>query len=68
MDYDIALDVLAKHHSVGRVHCQLAEWKVKAGWMISWPSPGFTQREQVISCATLMLHLRWNSVGIIDTR
>ena len=30
MDYDIALDVLAKHYSVGRVHCQLAERKVEA--------------------------------------
>ena len=30
MDYDIALDVLARHHSVGRVHCQLAERKVEA--------------------------------------
>ena len=30
MDYDIALDVLAKHYSVGRVHCQLAQRKVKS--------------------------------------
>ena len=30
MDYDIALDVMAKHYSVGRVHCQLAAWKVEA--------------------------------------
>ena len=30
MDYDRALDVLAKHYSGGRVHCQLAERKVEA--------------------------------------
>ena len=30
MDYDTALDVMAKHYSVGRVHCQLAQRKVKS--------------------------------------
>ena len=30
VDYDNCLDFLAKHYSVGRVHCQLAERKVEA--------------------------------------
>ena len=30
LDYDKALDVLATHYSVGRVHCQFAERKVEA--------------------------------------
>ena len=73
MDYAIALDVLAKHYSIGRVHCQLAEQrKVKARWIISCPSPGFTQRDQVVSCATLMLSFEmecsWSSTQFHQDR
>ena len=53
-DHEIALDVVAWHCNVGRVHCQLAERKATARRIISCPSPGFTRREHVISCAIVM--------------